>query len=154
MALHDKQYSEAMTHYNKFDAYVREENHLWSMAQSRARIALVNAYLGNTEQARLDIQYALTEIYNFPYDDLALQTLLAETVCRVHEGNLEAATELVSLLQHHPGSWNETKQHACLILETVSRDMYPEVVQAAIERGKALDLDSEVAELTKAETAK
>ncbi len=148
LALREERFSDALAHYQKFDAYAREDNHIWGMAQSRGKIALANAYLGNIEQARLKIHQALTEIDNFPYDDLALQTLLAEVVCCVHEGNMEAAIELVSFLQHHPGSWNETKQHAQAILETASHDLPQEKVHAAIERGKALDLDSVVANLT------
>ncbi len=142
LALREERFPDALAHYQQFDAYAREDNHIWGMVQSRGKIALANAYLGNIEQARLEIHQALTEIHNFPYDDLGLQTLLAEAVCRVHEGKMESAIELVSLLQQHPGSWNETKQHARLILETASRDLHPDVVQAAIERGKALDLDS------------
>lgn len=148
LALVEKRYSNALAHYQKFDAYVREDNHLWSMTQSRARIALAYAYLGNIKQARLDVQSALKQTYDIREDALTLQTMLAEAVCLVQEGKLEAAIELVSFLQHHPTSWNEIKQHARGILEIASRDLPEEAVQAAIERGKALDFDSVVAELT------
>jgi predicted ATPase len=149
LSLREGRYSDALLHYQKFEAYAREDNHIWGMAQSRARIALAHAYLGNIEQARLDMQGALAEIYDFRQDDLTLQTMLTEPVCLVREGKMEAAIELVSFLRIHPGSWNETKQHADRILETASRDLHQEVVQAAIERGKSLDLDSVVAKLTR-----
>jgi predicted ATPase/DNA-binding SARP family transcriptional activator len=145
--LAEKRYSDALAHYQKFDAYSREDYHLWSMAQSRSRIALANAYLGNIEQARLDIQSALKQTYDIREDVLALQAMLAEAVCLVQEKNLEAAIELASFLEHHPASWNETKQHAFGVLEIASRSLPEGAVQAAIERGKALDLDSIVAEL-------
>jgi predicted ATPase/tetratricopeptide (TPR) repeat protein len=149
LALRDGRYADALSYYQKYEAYAREDNHLWGMAQSRARIALAHAYLGNIKQSRLSMQGALAEIQDFRQDDLTLQTILAEAVCLVQEGKLEAAIELVSFLQVHPGSWNETKKHASGILETTSRGLQQEVVQAAIERGKSLDLDSVVARLTK-----
>jgi hypothetical protein len=58
---------------------------------------------------------------------------------------------LVSFLLHHPGSWNETKQHARRIMEAAARDLDQEVVETAIERGKGLDLNSLVVQITKLE---
>jgi tetratricopeptide (TPR) repeat protein len=147
LELADKRYSDALIHYQKFYVYATEVNHIWSMAQSREKIALANAHLGNREQARLEMGSALAQAYEYREDVLALQALLAEAVCLVQEGNLEAAIELASFLQHHPASWNETRQHARGIQESASRDLPQEVVQAAIERGKALDLDAVVEEL-------
>ena len=145
--LAEKRYPDALVHYQKFDAYAREINHIWSMAQSRARIALAYAYLGNIEQAHLDMKSALTQTYFIREDALALQTLLSEGVCLVKEGNLDEAIELMSFLQHHPASWNEVRQHARSIQEMASGRLPEEAVQAAVERGKALDLDKVVAEL-------
>ncbi len=148
LALLEGRYSDALLHYQKYEAYASEDNHLWGMAQSHARIALAHAYLGDIDQARLDMQAALAKLSDFRQDDLTLQTLLAEPVCLVREGKLEAAVELVSFLQTHPGSWNETRQHANRILETAARHLHQERVQAALERGKSLDLVSLVAKLT------
>jgi predicted ATPase/DNA-binding SARP family transcriptional activator len=149
LALEEKRYADALEHYQKFKVYLREETHNWSIAQSRARIALAQAYLGNIKGARLGLQDALVEIYDLGEDDLALQVLLVDAVCLLQEGNLEAAIELASFLLHHPGSWNETKQHARGILESVSHDLDQETVQAAIERGKGLELDAVMAEWIK-----
>jgi predicted ATPase/DNA-binding SARP family transcriptional activator len=148
LALLEGRYSDALLHYQKYEAYAIQDNHLWSMAQSHARIALARAYLGDIAQARLDMQAALAEIADFRQDDLTLQTLLAEPVCLLQEEKLGAAIEWVSFLQAHPGSWNETKQQAGRILKTASRNLPQELVQAAMERGKSLDLDSLVAKLT------
>jgi tetratricopeptide (TPR) repeat protein len=151
LALGEERYSDALAHYQNFDTYVREDNHIWGMTQSRARIALAQAYLGNVEQARLEMQKALAIIYELREDDLTLQTILAEAVCLLQEGNLEEAIELASFLEHQPASWNETKQHARKIMEMASRNLPQEVVQAAIERGHLLDFNAVVAELTKLE---
>ena len=116
--------------------------------QSRAKIALAHAYLGELELARLELRSALSEIYEIREDDLALQSMLAEAVCRVSEGSLDAAVELASFLQHQPGSWNETKDHAGRILGTAVQSLPQAVVKAAIERGQELDYSVVVADLT------
>jgi len=151
LALDEKRYSDALVHYHKFDAYVREDNHLWGMAQSQGRIALTLAYLGEPEQARKEMGSALARAYEYREDDLALQTLLAEAVCRLQGKNIEAAIELVSFLQDHPGSWNETKQQANGIFKIAAHNLTPETVLAAVERGKGLEFDSVVKELIREE---
>ena len=149
LALEEKRYQDAMEHYRKFNAYTQEDNHLWGMIQSRGRIALAHAYLGNLNIARQEMHSSLVDIYQIGGDDLALQTMLAEPVCLLQEGDLAQAIELVSFLQHHPGSWNETKQHADIILDEASRDLDQEAVEGAIERGKGFDFDTVFAALTK-----
>jgi predicted ATPase/DNA-binding SARP family transcriptional activator len=149
IALEGKRYQDAMEHYRKFNAYASEDNHLWGMIQSRGRIALAHAYLGNSNKARQEMRSSLVDIYQIGGDDLALQTMLAEPVCLLQEGDMERAIELVSFLQHHPGSWNETKQHADIILDEASRDLDQEVVEGAIERGKGFDFDTVFTALTK-----
>ena len=97
----------------------------------------------NGEQyLRQAIDSALAQTYAIREDDLALQALLADAVCLVHEGDYNAAIEISSLIQHHPVSWNETKLHAGEILEIASSHLAEAAVQRALERGKALDLDS------------
>ena len=153
LALMDGRYSDALSHYQKFDAHVIEDNHLWGMAQSRAKIGLAYAYLGNTHQARREMRSALTAILSFRQDDLSLHAMLAEPVSLFQEGKLEAAVELASFLQAHPGSWNETKQIADDIIKSAAGGLPQEVAQAAIERGKSLELNSVVEELTRSPIA-
>lgn len=149
LALEEKRYADALEHYQKFKVYLRKESHIWSIAQSRARIALAQAYLGNIKAARLGLQNALREIYDLREDDLALQVLLVDAVLLLQEGKLESVVEMASFLLHNPGSWNETKQHARGILESVSHDLDQDIVQVAIERGKGLVLEAILAEWVK-----
>ena len=149
LALESKRYSDALEHYKKFEAYAREDSDIWAINQSRGKIALANAYLGDIEQARREMGRALAQTYAYHEDDLALESFLAEAVCLLKEGSYEDVIELVSYLQRHPASWNETRQHARAILETASSELDQEVVLAAIERGKVLDFDTLIAKLTK-----
>ncbi|HJS28828.1 MAG TPA: hypothetical protein VJ768_04370, partial [Anaerolineales bacterium] len=148
LLLQEEEYAAALANYQAFEAFVRDDNHIWGIVQSRAKIALAHAYLGDLELSRLELRSALTEIYDIREDDLALQSMLAEAVCRVREGSLDAAVELASFLQHQPGSWNETKDHAGRILGTAVQSLPEAVVKAAIEHGKGLDYGVVVADLT------
>ena len=73
--------------------------------------------------------------------ELELIALLAEPVCLIKEEKHEAAVELASFIAHHPVSWNETRWQAQEILDRAAKDLSEETVQAAIERGKALELE-------------
>jgi predicted ATPase/DNA-binding SARP family transcriptional activator len=143
-ALQEARYEDALAHYRNFMQYAIQDNHAWSMAQSRAKMALVYAYLGDLEKARSEIQKTLAEIQDWGEKELRLWALLAEAVCLQQEGKSEQGIALAAFIQHHPVSWNETRQHARQILETALQDLPEKEVQAVIERGKALDFEEVV----------
>jgi hypothetical protein len=105
---------------------------------------LAYAYLGDLDKSRSETHKTLTDIQDWGEKELRLLTLLAEAVCLNQEGKPTQAAELAALIQHHPVSWNETRQHARQILETASQDLPEKEVQAAIERGKEMDLETVV----------
>ncbi|MFN2195581.1 MAG: BTAD domain-containing putative transcriptional regulator, partial [Anaerolineales bacterium] len=149
LALQDERYSEALSFYQRYLEYAQEDNHPWSIVQAQAKIALAQAYLQNIQNSRRGVQSVLRRIQGWHQDDLALQTILAEPICLIHEEKLEAAVELASFIQNHHMSWNETKQHAGFVLEMASGKLTKKDLQAAIQRGQARDLESTVAELIK-----
>jgi predicted ATPase/DNA-binding CsgD family transcriptional regulator len=140
LALEDARYADALKYFQEYVKYARQDNHLWSMAQAQAKLALAHAYLGELEQSRQELQTALTEMRDWGKDDLILQILLAEPVCLLQERRSEEAIELSAFILTHPVSWNETKQQAKRTLEAASRDLPQEVVESAKERGKKLSL--------------
>jgi len=152
LALHDGRYKDAMLHYQQFATLATTDNHTWSMVQAQAKISLIHAYLGNIQQARMEMKTALREIKKWRQDDLTLQALLTEPICLIHEGKLEEAVELASFMQNHQLSWNETKQQTRAMLEAIARDLSDEVVQSAIKRGNGLDFDSVIAGLIERRT--
>jgi tetratricopeptide (TPR) repeat protein len=149
ITLQESRHSDALNHYREFMSYATQDNHHWGIAQAHGRLALAQAYLGNLEESRLEYKETLSEIRDWGEIDLTLLILLAEPVCLIQEGNHEMAVELAAFIAHHPVSWNETKQHAIQILETASCSLSDEITREAAERGKALDLDSIIASLTK-----
>jgi tetratricopeptide (TPR) repeat protein len=152
IALREGRYPDALEHYREFMRYVTHDNHLWSIGQAHAKLALAHAYLGDRGEARLELARAFTQMRDWRENDLDLIAMLAEPVCLLQDGRPENAIELAAFILHHPLSWNETKQQAREILETASRGLPAEAVRSAIERGQARDLEATVAELTEKRT--
>jgi hypothetical protein len=111
------------------------------LTQARGRLALAHAYLGDIEQARSNMKAALADMYEWRSDDLLMQCLLVDVVCRMKEGNTERAIELASFLRSNPISWNETRQMAGDLLIQAAEGLGDQAVEAAVERGKRLTLD-------------
>jgi len=149
IALQEQRFTDALNHYQEFMRLASQVNHLWSIGQARAKLALAKAYSGNFRDARSEIHDALSQMRDWREDDLVLQLLLAEPICLKHEGKIEEAIKLTAFIASHPISWNETKQQARAILETASHELPDEAVQSAIEQGKALNLETVIAGLTK-----
>jgi len=147
IALQERDYEDALKHYGEYLQFAIKRNHLWSIGQAHGKLALAHAYLGDVSASRAELQQSLNDLQSWPENQLYVLILLAEPVCLIHENKYEQAIELVALIASHPASWYETKQLANAILETASRDLPDKVVQSAIERGKALELESVIEEL-------
>lgn len=137
--------AEALEHYRLFLQYSARENHLWSIAQAHAKLALAHARLGSLDESRLEMRKALVGMYAGGEYDLNLLTLLAEPVCLMREGKPEEAAELASFIASHPVSWNETRAQANAILEEAARTLPEGAFKRAVAQGKLLDLDAVVA---------
>lgn len=141
MALKTGNYSEALDHFKACNEYFLKENHPWSIAQSHGKLALAYAYQGDLGTARAEMQVSSGLSRTRGQFDLELIALLAELVCLAKEGKHEQAVVLAAFIAHHPLSWNETKSQAQQILDWAARDLPEETVRAAIEKGKALELE-------------
>lgn len=141
IARQNAKYSDALAYYREYMNFARQENHLWSMAQARAKLALAHAYLGRLEQSRQELKIALTEMRHWGKDDLTLQTLLAEPVCLIREGRWEEAIELSAFILNHPVSWNETKQQAKAMLDEAGTRVEAKTLKKAKEQGKNIKIE-------------
>jgi tetratricopeptide (TPR) repeat protein len=63
------------------------------------------------------------------------------------EGEKEKGLELLSLVLHHPSSWQWTKDKALHILPEIESGVPPETIKRAKKRGMARDLESTAEEL-------
>jgi predicted ATPase/DNA-binding SARP family transcriptional activator len=146
-AMHQGRYADALAHYHSYLSWCRQENHLWSLAHGRGKVALALARLEDREQARAEMRAALAETRDLVERDLSLQAMLAEPVCLMQAGQHERAAELAAFIAHHPVSWNETKQQARAMLVDASSHLPAETAAAAIERGRSRLLEDVIAEL-------
>jgi tetratricopeptide (TPR) repeat protein len=141
IALQQQRYADALPYFQSYYSHAQEDNHEWSLAQAKSRIALTRAHLGEIDRARQEMHAVLAEIYAWRGDDLALQAMLTEPACLLHEGNKEAAIELASFLQDYHLSWNETKTYASRLVASAAIGLPKEAVQGAVERGKKLTFE-------------
>jgi predicted ATPase/DNA-binding CsgD family transcriptional regulator len=141
IAMQNAQYSDALRHYLEYQEYARQDNHLWSMAQARGKLARANAHLGDLKTSRNELQKALTQTYIWKKDGLILDSLLAEPVCLIQEGRYKQAVELLSLILINKFSWNETRHTAQILLDETSNQLPPKVVKSATKRGEKIILD-------------
>ncbi len=65
----------------------------------------------------------------------------------MHERQPTRTGELVGLAQHHPACNGDIRQRLDGLLRQLEGSLPPAELQAALARGKALDLDTVVAEL-------
>ena len=63
------------------------------------------------------------------------------------KGRGERALELLTLVLHHPASWQPTRDQAAALAAELAAELPPEAVEAAQERGRTRDLETTVAEL-------
>jgi tetratricopeptide (TPR) repeat protein len=147
LALKESRFEEALEFYKKYNAYNKQENHLWSIAQSHGKMALAHAHLGNINEARFEIKITLEKTRDWAEFDLELIALLAESICLIKEGKMEQAIEMAAFIADHPASWNETRWYAQEILDSAAQGLPEEVVHAAIDRGKMLNLETVVKNL-------
>jgi len=141
IALQNIQYSNALTHYQKFMKFSTEDNHLWSMAQAHGKLALAYAQLREVERSRTKLITALTQMQTWEKHGLILDSLLAEAACLMKDGRNKEAVALSSFLCNHLFSWNQTKQYARFLLDEVSSQLSPKDVESAKKSGDKIVLD-------------
>ena len=80
----------------------------------------------------------------------ALESLAGLAGVLAHSGQPEQALELAGMVQSHPAVENNTKSTIKPILADLRAKLPPDVVKAAVERGKVLELEATVAEIVRA----
>jgi tetratricopeptide (TPR) repeat protein len=96
--------------------------------------------LGNLKEGRHHLRQAL--IILVADNRLVQNTHTMIGIARYFEqmGQKERAFELLGLALHHPGSWQWVRERAAALVEKLKQEIPPEVANAALERGRNLDL--------------
>jgi tetratricopeptide (TPR) repeat protein len=145
--------------YATAQGYYREAMTIAQEIGYQLNVAINLANLGNaavaldddTAAARYyrEAMHKAIEIGATPYalDDLVgVAGVMARTG---HGERTVRALELLGLTLHHPAIWGETRSSIESLLADLQAKLPPDVVEAALQRGRALDLEMTVAEIMK-----
>jgi class 3 adenylate cyclase/tetratricopeptide (TPR) repeat protein len=121
----------------------------------RLRAALLDnlgevAYeLGDNAQAEHDFSESLRLALEIGAVPSALLTLAGMTRLRARAGHSEQALEWLGLTLNHPACDDETRQRGDPLLAELRASLPPDVVEAALERGRAQSLEAVASEILK-----
>ncbi|MCP4996612.1 MAG: tetratricopeptide repeat protein, partial [Gammaproteobacteria bacterium] len=119
----------------------------WGIANSLINLGFVHLYL-HSDQVRPSLHKALVIAQDIQAIPLILETVVGFAAwLYMHVAQLTRAGELVGLGKHHPDSDSDVQQRLDEVLPKLEAALPPAELKVALARGKALDLDTVVAEL-------
>ncbi len=118
----------------------------YGLASSLINLSFVHFHL-HPEQAHSSLHKALAIAQDLRATHLILEVVVGFAWLYMHEALPTRAGELAGLAQHHPAHNSEIQQCLDELLPQLEASLPPAELQAALARGKTLDLDTVVAEL-------
>jgi serine/threonine protein kinase/tetratricopeptide (TPR) repeat protein len=103
--------------------------------------------MGNLLEARDCLHRALMYDVSLRRMSLVILNLIGIASLMKAEGKMDKALELLTLVIHHPISWQMAKDQAASLISKLENELPPDIVATAKERGRARDLESTIAEL-------
>ena len=103
--------------------------------------------MGDLEKAQKYLHMSLRQADKFRNWGHSLLTMVGIARLFAKQGKEELALELLVLVMSHPKSWQMGKDQAAPLVAELKAKLPPEVVVAALERGRARDLEKTVQEL-------
>jgi len=103
--------------------------------------------LGDDAQARQHFKDSLAAAMEIGLTPSAILSLVGLAKVRVSAGDREQALELLGLAFNHPACDAEGRERGEPLLAELRTVLPPDVVEAALERGKTKDLNAVVAEI-------
>ena len=125
-------------------ALEREIGHRQGATSTLSNLGHLHVLMGKHETAWGYLREALSESMAIGVIPLTLDALIGVALLRAKTKQEEAAAELVGLVVNHPAVEADTMQVAEGILAELRGTLTEERVKAAMERGKAMDLESVV----------
>jgi tetratricopeptide (TPR) repeat protein len=120
----------------------------WGVAVSLQTLGDIALAMGDDREARQRYRRALEMAIDDPHLELRLHVMLGSARWLAREGKVERAVELAALARHHPASVEETKEKAGALLDELRTGLPPDAYAAAEERGRTLDLEDALADLS------
>jgi predicted ATPase/DNA-binding SARP family transcriptional activator len=122
-------------------------NHRHGVAESCRVLGNTTCALRDFQGARGYFQQALEICTADRLIAHGLYTLVGVAALLAGEDDGEGALELLGLILRHPASAQWTKDRAATLLAELENELPPDIVAAALERGRARDLDATLADL-------
>jgi tetratricopeptide (TPR) repeat protein len=119
----------------------------WVIAACQQALALVALATGHPEEAQRHCRRALEEATAIGVQSIALWTLAGYGWFWIDAGRAEAAAELIGLILAHPAGGSDAPLYARTVLDRLKAALVPETLEAALARGRELQLDAVVATL-------
>ncbi len=116
------------------------------IANTLINLSFVHLHL-RSEQARPTLHKALIIAQDIQAPPLILEAVVGFAWLYMHEAQPTRARELAGLAQHHSAHTGDVQTWLDELIPQLEESLSPAELQAALTRGKALDLDTVVAEL-------
>jgi tetratricopeptide (TPR) repeat protein len=151
------EHQEAQAYYQECLVISTESDYSRGLINALNGLGQVACNLGDFQKARRYLQQSLetaTSTQSFPQvletmrvwaAVLAKEDVLLEGGGPGREEKKGQAVELLALVLHHPASWKIYKDRATPLLAELEAELPPDVVAAALERGRARKLEDVVA---------
>ena len=119
-----------------------------------ARLSSVATALGDLPQAQGCCEQALKLSWEIQDQLDVLASLISLAELRVEQGKFAQAASLVELALHHRTTGQYDRKRAKRLLQTLTGQLTPEVMDGAIERGKAMRVEEVVDDLLQQRAAR
>ncbi|UCG25129.1 MAG: hypothetical protein JSW55_03795, partial [Chloroflexota bacterium] len=146
IALAAGDYETARDRFERFLQLAGPEAHIWGIAYALSGLGRVEVAQGNLDRARRLFQDSFKRSYGIGSRDLSMLALYGLAALLSAADEASQAVELAAFVAHNHLSWHETKRLATTLLAKSSQQLPEESAKATIERGRAHDLDTVIAE--------
>jgi DNA-binding SARP family transcriptional activator/predicted ATPase/Flp pilus assembly protein TadD len=137
----------ARQYYKESLSIGREIGHRQGATSTLSNLGHLHVLLGEHEIAWGYLREALSESMAVGVTPLTLDTLAGVALLRVETGQVDSAAELVGLIVSHSAVEADSVKVTEVILAGLRDALTTEQLEAALERGRGLELDAVVAEL-------
>ncbi len=137
-------FADAGRRYEQSLHYYQESGKVWGIAINQLGLGKIAVSLKNFAEARRCFRQTLIIDLQVGSHRWQTDTLLNITHLPVAEGQKEWAVELLALVLHHPATMQYNRDSAEQRLATLQAELAPAEFDAAVQRGRARDLETTV----------
>jgi tetratricopeptide (TPR) repeat protein len=129
------------------ESFLYSQNNPESLAWPNRTLGEALLGLGDLPSAREYFRKSLEVSHTLQEKCDVLLAIKSISVYLAAQGKGAKALELISLINHHPATWQWTKDRASELAAKLESELPQDVVMQAKERGRTRDLDATVTEL-------